>query len=45
MIIYLKSRFGILCTDEGIMTNNEWDLPRTSFYNTLTNKKNHIYEK
>ena len=35
----MKSRFGILCTDEGIMTNNEWDLPRTSFYNTLTNKK------
>ncbi|MBQ2832676.1 MAG: hypothetical protein IJE64_09060 [Methanobrevibacter sp.] len=34
-----ESRFGILCSDEGIMTNNEWDLPRTSFYNTLTNKK------
>lgn len=33
-----ESRFGILCSDEGVMTNNEWDLPRTSFYNILANK-------
>ncbi len=34
-----EARFGIICLDDTIITNNYWDLPFTEYYKTLENFK------
>lgn len=36
---YFESRFGVLQIGNNYITNNDWDLPDTKFYNDITNKK------